>query len=72
MDIIPIKKPIVCPSYFHRLTCTECGINVHLGCHYDTGGNKAEYLEKFKIYQENMNNSINANITENSNSNVNK
>ena len=27
-------------AFFHRLTCSECGINVHLGCHHETGGSK--------------------------------
>jgi hypothetical protein len=26
------------PTFFHRLTCTDCGINVHLGCHCESGG----------------------------------
>ena len=25
-------------SYYHRLVCVDCGINVHLGCHCETGG----------------------------------
>lgn len=25
-------------SFFHRLTCVDCGIHVHLGCHCETGG----------------------------------
>ena len=25
-------------SFYHRLVCVDCGINVHLGCHCETGG----------------------------------
>ena len=34
------KPPPAQPAaaFFHRLTCTDCGINVHLGCHCESGG----------------------------------
>jgi hypothetical protein len=34
------KPPPTHPAaaFFHRLTCSECGINVHLGCHCESGG----------------------------------
>jgi len=32
------QRPTPSASYFHRLTCVECGINVHLGCHCEVGG----------------------------------
>ena len=37
-DLPPSAPPPA--AYFHRLTCSECGINVHLGCHYETGGRR--------------------------------
>ena len=60
-----------CPSYFNRLTCTECGINVHLGCHYEAGGSRTEYEEKLKKYNDNIisNNSSNNNNDGNINNN---
>lgn len=33
----PTVDPDV-PKYFHRLTCSDCGIHVHLGCVCDTEG----------------------------------
>ena len=35
-DLPPSAPPPA--AFFHRLTCSECGINVHLGCHYEIGG----------------------------------
>ena len=32
------ERPMPAASYFHRLTCVECGIHVHLGCHCEVGG----------------------------------
>lgn len=37
-DEPPSEPPAA--AFFRRLTCSECGINVHLGCHYETGGSK--------------------------------
>ena len=33
-----LERPMPSASYFHRLTCVECGIHVHLGCHCEVGG----------------------------------
>lgn len=38
---VPTRPPpvdSVTPKYFHRLTCSDCGIHVHLGCVCDTEG----------------------------------
>ena len=35
-DLPPKPHPVA--SFFHCLTCAECGISVHLGCHSETGG----------------------------------
>jgi hypothetical protein len=34
----PLPVDSVVPKYFHRLTCSDCGIHVHLGCVCDTEG----------------------------------
>ena len=37
-SVLPALPIPPVPSFFHRLVCTDCGINVHLGCHCETGG----------------------------------
>ena len=37
LDPNPADVPLT-SSFYHRLVCADCGINVHLGCHCETGG----------------------------------
>ena len=38
------------PTFFHRLVCVGCGVNVHLGCVHETGGMTSLCLTKGKYY----------------------